>query len=59
LLFEIFRRRVSDRAEGGDDDETTLMWLLFDSDAELSEACQRWTNELYFEINAKSVNFWP
>jgi hypothetical protein len=35
------------------------MWLLFDSDAELSEACQRWTNELYFEINAKSVNFWP
>ena len=27
--------------------------------AKLSKACQRWTNELYFEINAKSVNFWP
>jgi hypothetical protein len=33
--------------------------FLFDSDAELSKACQRWTIELYFEINAKSVNFWP
>lgn len=24
----------------------------------LCKACQRWTTELYFEINAKSVNFW-